>query len=263
MGIHLYAIRLRIALLICDTPLPVVVEKYGDYEKLFGELLRQGAAAYSASTKPVNLEIEAFNVVEGQYPVDISNFSAFVLTGSKYSAYEDLDWINKLKRFMQRVDAESTAKVVGVCFGHQIVAEALGGKVVKNPAGWEVGWTPTTLTPLGETTLRTGMKVHNVHQMHQDHVSVLPPGFKVLASTDKCPIQMAVRGDRYLTIQGHPEFTAGVVTEIVKARQASNVFAPDMASTVLSRVDNAVDNSWFGKKMVGFMVGTIDSKEEA
>ncbi|KAJ3158240.1 hypothetical protein HDU86_002949 [Geranomyces michiganensis] len=263
MGIHLYAIRLRIALLVCDTPLPVVVEKYGNYEKLFGELLRQGAAAYSASAKPTNLDIEAFDVVQGQLPDDISKFSAFILTGSKYSAYEDLDWINNLKRFMQRVDAESTAKVVGVCFGHQIVAEALGGKVTKNPAGWEVGWTPTILNPFGETTLNTGVKVHNVHQMHQDHVSVLPPGFKVLASTDKCPIQMAVRGDRYLTIQGHPEFTAGVVTEIVKARQAAGIFTEDFASTVFSNLDNAVDNSWFGKKMIGFMVGTIDGKEEA
>ncbi|KAI8906530.1 hypothetical protein PhCBS80983_g01003 [Powellomyces hirtus] len=256
MGITLQMIHLSVALLICDVPMPVIVSNYGDYEKLFSNLLHQANEAYSASTLPVELKITAFDVTQGQYPQNIDDFSAYILTGSKFSAYEDINWIKDLKKFMQRVDSETHAKVVGICFGHQILAEALGGKVTKNPAGWEIGWTEMNLNPAGADVLKSSKTVLRIHQMHQDHVSVVPPRFEVISSTEKCPVQMMARGERYLTIQGHPEFVPGVVVEIVKARRASKVFSEEVADLALSQVDNMVDNIWFGQKMLGFMVGT-------
>ncbi|KAJ3016188.1 hypothetical protein HKX48_004171 [Thoreauomyces humboldtii] len=243
--------RLRVALLVCDTPLPIVVETAGDYVVLFGKLFDKANQVYSATTLPLELEIVAFDVTRLEEPSDIHAFDAYVLTGSKFSAYEQIEWIVRLKTLVQRIDRETKAKVVGICFGHQIVAEALGGKVVKNPAGWEVGWTRIELTKEGVDVLETEKTV----LMHQDHVSIPPTGFKVLSSTVTCPIQMMIKEDRYLTIQGHPEFTANVVREIVKARQASKVFSTEAAEAALAAVDNPVDNVWFGEKFLGFMVG--------
>lgn len=134
--------KLHLALLVCDTPTPEVLEKYGDYPRMFTRIFEQ-------ASKDRNVEItwEYFDVVHKQeYPdlrdlADNKTFDAVVITGSAASAYKDDPWIVKLVEYvcMLRSDPyKANVRLVGICFGHQIIARACGGHCEKNPNGWEV-----------------------------------------------------------------------------------------------------------------------------
>lgn len=102
-----------------------------------------------------------------------------------------------------------------VCFGHQVVAEAMGGKVEKNSRGWEVGWQQIDLNTLGKS-LFPGKSGLRINQMHQDVVTVAPTGFSIFASTDVCENHGMCYEDRVVTIQGHPEFVPEFMRELLK-----------------------------------------------
>jgi GMP synthase-like glutamine amidotransferase len=106
----------RLALLICDTPAPSLVTKFGDYKHLFTLLLQHPS-----------ITIDSFDVTAGIYPKDPSIYDSFLMTGSMYSAYDDVEWIHKLVAFIRQIDS-TNQKIVGICFGHQLLAHALGGK---------------------------------------------------------------------------------------------------------------------------------------
>jgi GMP synthase (glutamine-hydrolysing) len=126
--------KLHLALLVCDTPRPQVLEKYGDYPQMFSKVFTNALGDAGSVTW------EFFDVVNKQeYPSDTSKFDGLVLTGSSASAYEDVPWIVKLVDFVkQQLNAPIKKKLVGICFGHQIIARAAGGICAKNPKGWEV-----------------------------------------------------------------------------------------------------------------------------
>lgn len=100
-------------------------------------------------------ETIAYDVTAMEYPESVDTLDGLVLTGSKYSAYDTDEWILKLKRFVSTTFSTSNCPIIGICFGHQIIAEALGGKVVLNPVGWEVGWTPISLNARGKEIFKT------------------------------------------------------------------------------------------------------------
>jgi GMP synthase-like glutamine amidotransferase len=94
------------------------------------------------------LHLDAFDVTKGIYP-KMNDYEAFIMTGSKYSAYDTEEWILTLTEFIRQVD-QTSKKVIGICFGHQILANALGGRVEKNGKGWEVGWTAVEVNEDGQ-----------------------------------------------------------------------------------------------------------------
>jgi GMP synthase-like glutamine amidotransferase len=158
--------KIRLALLLADTPAPTIVEKYGDYCVQFTNLLRNAIDRNKRLRESATLEIKGFDVVHNmELPNDLSQFDAIMITGSGVhsthfafplrsthdwpfkhsaaSAYEDKPWINRLVGFTENVITKHPAvRIVGVCFGHQIVAKAMGGEVIKNPLGWEVSRAP-------------------------------------------------------------------------------------------------------------------------
>lgn len=134
--------RLHLALLVCDTPKPEVLEKYGDYPHMFKEIF-----AKASQGKNVEITWDSFDVVRKQeYPdlrdlADNKTYQGIVITGSAASAYTDEPWILKLLEYTRMLRVEpyrSQVRLVGICFGHQIIARACGGECEKNPNGWEV-----------------------------------------------------------------------------------------------------------------------------
>jgi GMP synthase-like glutamine amidotransferase len=131
-------VSLHLALLICDTPAPKVVEKYGAYDKLFRTVFEKA--------RPADVEIawSDFDVVTRQEYPPIEDFktkkyNGIVITGSARGAYEDEEWIHKLIDYVKQVREKAPeTRIVGICFGHQIIAIASGGACVPNPSGWEV-----------------------------------------------------------------------------------------------------------------------------
>jgi GMP synthase (glutamine-hydrolysing) len=171
-----------------------------------------------------------------------------------FSAYDQDAWIIKLKSYIQSTTNKyPSVKWVGICFGHQIIAEALGGKVEKNPKGWEVGWTELTLNEQGLSAFGKDRPQFCIHQMHQDEVTKLPPGFINLATTAHSTHQLMLKPGHVISIQSHPEFTSGVVKQLIQSRRERQVFSDEQAHRWLSVVDNPVDGVWFITKVIQFI----------
>ncbi|KAK2462773.1 hypothetical protein APHAL10511_005164 [Amanita phalloides] len=227
--------NMHIAHLICGRPAQTLVDVHGDYGHVVSVWLKE-------SYKNVNdfFILDSFNAFESKLPAEdqLDQYKAIVLSGSAASAYEDVDWINNLVAFVARVaQTRPSIKLIGICFGHQIIARALGGQVVRNHGRWEIGPTPISLTDLGKAIF--GVDSFHIQQMHQDHVPSVPESFYLLGSTPVSVNQGMVRfrdgkaapspddvnadDIHILALQGHPEFTEPLVTDLVKQRSAKGI----------------------------------------
>jgi len=192
-----------------------------------------------------------------EYPsTDIlDTYDGIIITGSSASAYEDVEWINKLVSWVADIATNKPRiKIIGICFGHQVVARALGGECVSN-SKWEVAVTEVILTDLGHRIF--GVPSINIQQMHRDHVPTIPPLFHLLGSTTMTRNQGMVQFSdpdaripvpggsipqiHILTLQGHPEFTAGIVKKVIRARSESGVMDKDTAKDGLDRAEDRND----------------------
>ncbi|CAE6468577.1 unnamed protein product [Rhizoctonia solani] len=241
--------HLNLALLICDTPLPAVKTAHGTYLDIFRTHLQKSLQSVLESkgqpTDSVQFTLHGYDVVHQVYPDEakLETYDGVVLTGSASSAYAPLPWIPPLLEFVARVTTKyPKIKILGICFGHQIIARALGGQCVPNEKGWEVGVFDVQLNKLGEELF--GRKELRIHQMHRDHVpdTHTPPGFEIIGATPACANQgMILRypdakgkigydGVHIFTVQGHPEFHESIISKIVDARELNGVLNPSAAA---------------------------------
>ncbi|KAL5547603.1 hypothetical protein UlMin_002834 [Ulmus minor] len=165
---------------------------------------------------------ELFRVVEGEFPDmnDLINFDGFVVSGSPYDAYADDCWIIKLCFLLQTLDAMGK-KILGICFGHQVLCRALGGKVGKAYSGWDLGIRKVNLVkdlPLCGNFLDEldGIPACvSIIECHQDEVWEVPFGANVIAYSEKTGVEMFTIEDHILGIQGHPEYTKDILNDII------------------------------------------------
>jgi GMP synthase-like glutamine amidotransferase len=158
-----------------------------------------------------------YHVEAMAFPGDVRDCDGWIVTGSKHGAYEDHPFIPPLEAFIRDAHA-ADVPLVGICFGHQIVAKALGGRVEKWPGGWALGRTRY------ETT--NGDVLH-LNAWHQDQVTLVPEGAEILARGPDCRNAAIAYGDRILTIQPHPEFGADVIESFVATRRGTGSFPDD------------------------------------
>lgn len=205
-------------------------ERVGNYGELFTKLLDGHG-----------FEFEIFSVVDGEFPSGVEAADGWLITGSKFGAYEDHDWIPPLEDLIRDIRA-ADQPLVGVCFGHQIIAQALGGKVEKFSGGWSVG---RTEYDFGNETLA-------LNAWHQDQVTSLPAGAEVIASTDFCENAALVIGEKILTIQPHPEFTSEFISGLIEHRGRGKI--PD---TLLDRASETLSASNDNMKFAARMAETL------
>ncbi|KAL2076253.1 hypothetical protein VTL71DRAFT_1196 [Oculimacula yallundae] len=235
------SLPLRIAILECDTPVPAVEAKYGKYGAIFTTLLQAGADSlnHPGLSSSSGLDLSAYDVVTAQSYPSLDSIDAILLTGSKHNSFDNDPWILKLVEFVKAVLEQRRVRIVGVCFGHQILGRALGKKVARSDAGWEISVTAMDLTKKGQEVFgRTSLALH---QMHRDIVYEYPEGAEELAYTDKCSVQAMYVPRRYISVQGHPEFTEDIMREIVKVRHATGLFTDEMEKDAIERVDRYQD----------------------
>ncbi|MCE7065437.1 glutamine amidotransferase-related protein [Dyadobacter sp. CY326] len=185
----------KVGLLECDHVRDELRHIAGDYCEMFPALFAQVAPDW---------EFHFYDVCNGQFPASVDACDIYICTGSKSSVYDDDEWISRLKEFVVSI-YKSNAVYIGVCFGHQILGEALGGKVEKAAVGWCVGvhhFQPT----VHENWMQPVTDSFNLLMMCQDQVVELPPYATLLAETADCPHAMFRVGERMLGIQAHPEF---------------------------------------------------------
>lgn len=190
---------------------PDLSARHGDYPAMFARLL--GAA-------DPGLDFATVRVVAGEMPDDPHQADAWLVTGSRHGVYDDLPWIGPLKDFL-RASVTAGVPVVGICFGHQALAEALGGRAAKSARGWGLGAQDY------EVTARPGWMAalpdrFAVHALHQDQVEDMPPGATVLARSEHCPYAALAYGDpeapTAISLQPHPEFDAAFLDALIELR---------------------------------------------
>lgn len=199
---------MNLGILNCDRVSDVFAVHYGQYPDMFAALFQ--------SIDP-KITFTVFNAVDGELPKDVHAADAYLITGSKYGVNDGFPWIASLEDFV-RVLHTTSKKVIGICFGHQLIAKALGGTVIKSPKGWGIGVLQNQIVRPKEWMHPTRPQF-NLLASHQDQVVVLPPGAQLLASSEFCPNNMMQVGETMLSLQGHPEFIKAYAKEVMQSRK--------------------------------------------
>ena len=199
---------MKVGILKTDAVRPEWVGDYGEYPDMFERLM---------SAADPDLTYQTWDVEQGEFPESGNEADVWLITGSKSSVYEDKAWIRTLEAFVRDLHA-NRRKIVGICFGHQLIAQALGGRVEKSDKGWGVGIHTYRIAserigePGGDDTFRLIVS-------HQDQVVSLPPGAEVTAYNGHCDYAALRIGDHIMTFQGHPEFVPSYSREIMALRR--------------------------------------------
>lgn len=202
--------------------------RVGDYSDLF-----QGLLAGNGFTFAV------YNVVDGEFPAGADVADGWLVTGSKHGAYEDHPWIPPLEDLIRAIDA-ARIPMIGVCFGHQIIAQALGGKVEKYAGGWSIG----------RTIYETAEGPVALNAWHQDQVVDRPPSARVLASNGFCENAILAYGDHIWTVQPHPEFDAGFINGLIEER--GDKIAPPLLDAARAGLPQPVAQKEIAAQMAEF-----------
>lgn len=167
-----------------------------------------------------DVELLDIAVHEGEAPASLGDADAWIVTGSPASVYDDLPWIRDAEQIVRDLVA-AERPLVGICFGHQLVAQALGGRVERAPAGWRIGSQHyETVAPVpffGNAEERHGL---TLLASHQDQVVEPPDDAVVWSRSEHCPNAGMLIGERTWTMQAHPEFTPDVVAALYDSRRA-------------------------------------------
>ncbi|QAY76228.1 type 1 glutamine amidotransferase [Sphingosinicella sp. BN140058] len=195
---------MRIAILETGRPPADLAGRFGTYPAMFADLLGR------------DFEAVSFDVAAGELPERPEDFPAYLVTGSPAGVYEEHPWIAPLKDFLRA--AKGKARIVGICFGHQIMAEAFGGIVEKSERGWGVGL--QTLEIKTQRPFMNGEARVSVPASHQDQIVVPPPAVEVLAGSAFSPYGVLAYTDHpALSMQFHPEFAPAFAQALVESRR--------------------------------------------
>jgi GMP synthase-like glutamine amidotransferase len=218
---------MKLAILETGRPPGTLAEEFGDYPTMFERLLGP------------KFDTESFDVISGELP-DPAGHHAYLITGSPAGVYDPLPWIEPLQEFIRSANG---AKMVGICFGHQIMAEALGGHVEKSDKGWGAGLHNYTLVR-SEPWIDTAGTIA-IPASHQDQVVIQPPNTDVVAASDFTPLAALAWTDRpAISFQFHPEFSPDFAKALIEKRY-DVVPNPDEAIASLDAPnDNARVAGW-------------------
>jgi GMP synthase-like glutamine amidotransferase len=193
---------MKIAILETGRPPGALAEEFGDYPTMFARMLGPG------------FETERFDVAAGDLPGDPGEHGAYLITGSPAGVYEPLPWIAPLSAFIR---GASESRMVGICFGHQIMAEALDGRVEKSEKGWGAGLHRYSV--VRHEPWMDGATEIAVPASHQDQVVVQPPGTRIVAQSSFTPFAALEWTDRpAISFQFHPEFEPQFAKALIEKR---------------------------------------------
>ncbi|GGB82763.1 glutamine amidotransferase [Marinobacterium zhoushanense] len=230
---------MRIGILATGITPDSLLGQYGSYADMFIDLMGPQAHDYSV-----------FDVRDGDFPQSHDQCEGWIITGSKCGVYDDLPWMRTLKQLIIDI-YEADIPMVGICFGHQIIASAFGARVAKYEGGWGVGL--HTYAIEGEHSfLDGGERSFTISAMHQDQVLELPQHAQLFATSEFCRYAGLVYGNRILTLQAHPEFNKDYERDLVLARKG--VVVPDEVAdkglatlTAEAQVDSARVAKWMAR----------------
>ena len=219
---------MRIGILQTGLAPDALVADMGDYPDMFARLLAGHGFTF-----------DTWRVVDMQFPSGVHDADGWLLTGSRHGAYDDLPFIAPLEDFIRAAYA-AAVPMVGVCFGHQIIAQAMGGKVEKFAGGWAVG--PQDYNFGGDTL--------TLNAWHQDQIVVVPKAARVIASNDFCT-NAALLYDHALTIQAHPEFQSPFIDGLMQTR-GRGVVPDDRLRAAAMRLSDPIHDQAIAARIASF-----------
>lgn len=231
---------MRIGILAAgDTPRSLA-ETYGHYPAMFEGLL--AGRGY---------DWRVFAVPSGDYPARPEDCDAYLVTGAAAGVYDPDPWIAELLKFLR--EARGRAKLIGVCFGHQAIAQAFGGEVVQSPKGWGIGLHSYRVAD--RRAWMDAAPTFSLSASHQDQVVELPPGAEVLAGSDFCPNGMLAYGDEAISMQLHPEFAPEYSKALIEARRRAGRLPDALAATAIGSLERPDDHARIAGWIAGFLEG--------
>jgi GMP synthase-like glutamine amidotransferase len=228
---------MKIAILETGRPPGDLSEQFGTYPEMFAELLGP------------EFQIESFDVQGGRLPERASH-AAYLITGSPAGVYEPLPWIEPLQQFVR---GAKNSRMVGICFGHQVMAEALAGHVEKSDKGWGAGLHRYEV--LRREPWMDGESTISAPASHQDQVVVQPPNTEVVAESVFTPFAALAWTDRpAISLQFHPEFSPAFARALIEKRYD---IVPDPDAAIAS-LDAPNDNVRVGAWIRNFLTGETE-----
>lgn len=226
---------MKIGIIVCDTVDPILSAEFGEFSDMIMATLSPHGT----------FEYVEFDAVAGALPPEDDDCQGYIITGSTHDAYADKPWIHQLGRWIRYCD-EQRKPLAGICFGHQIIALALGGKVEKSSKGWGLG------ISINQLHQRPSWMPGDKHELnllvsHQDQVTQLPPNVDLIASSDFCPHYMISKGHHMLAVQGHPEFSLAFEQKLLERKKSlvsSEVYEAAKRS-LERRLDSSDVMKWF------------------
>lgn len=219
---------MKIGILQAGHAAPAMVEAVGDYEKMYSDMLQGHDFTY-----------QTWSVIDMQFPSGPEDADGWLISGSKHGAYEDHPFIPPLEQLIRDI-TDAGRPLVGVCFGHQIIAQALGGTVEKFENGWAIG----------QHSYDIGGTKFDLNAWHQDQVIKLPEGAERIGSNPFCENAMLYYEGKALTIQPHPEFNGAAVNALLKTR--ADAVPHDLQSIARNRLAHPDSNQAMGAQLAHF-----------
>lgn len=221
---------------------PAVEPIYTGYGAMSERLLRQAGAEG---------EFAIFNTVKGEYPDSFEAYDAVLLTGSKADSFSQEPWVLALKEKVQAL-LKARKKLIGICFGHQLIALCMGAKVGRAPQGWGAGrmsyeWTAPELPEA------QGRNEVALLASHQDQVLELPSGAKLLATSAFCPVAAFGVDGQVFCVQPHPEFVEDYSAFLLNKRRT--MFGEEKYQAFIQSLAQGHDGLAVARMMVAFING--------
>jgi GMP synthase-like glutamine amidotransferase len=214
----------------------------------FENLFRQAGA---------NWQFDAYNTTQGEYPETFDAYDAVLLTGSRADAFSDAPWVVELRR---RVAAllEQRKKIIGVCFGHQLLGVVLGAKVGRAPQGWGAGRMAYRVASPWKAPLATGDDGSTAQDLallasHQDQVLELPSGARLMATSDFCPVAGFAVDDYVFSVQPHPEMDEIILGNLIEKRR--HILGEERYAAGKQSLQQPHDGVEVARMMVAFVEG--------
>ena len=237
---------MKIGILQADSVLQHLQPKHGNYPEMISDVLTRAASDIGA-----DFEFAHFDVEHGTYPSAIFECDCYVISGSKKSVYDDEPWIKKLSAYVRTLH-ENKIPLIGICFGHQLIADALGGKTVGAEVGWGVGIHDSEIVDR-RWFMDAESDQYTLIVSHKDQVVSLPDGAELLASSHFCPYSMYCIGDHIFTMQGHPEFDREYSRALMNMRE--EVLGPETYTQGVSSLEKPLMRDEVSRWIVRFLQG--------